>query len=141
MYPVESIHPYGGFLVEFLGLSFLVIIIAVLGLPNPICVMRLVIEHKDVLFAANFLADHAIDDRSIALDVFLGFDLDLALGFMTPIDDATLARRFHRRQCSGRELAAAARRGRLRADQHCLAPEHPHARLDDARAGSAGLDT
>ena len=119
MNPVQPIDPYRRFLEELFALIVVVFFVAVLWLPDAVCVMRLVVEYEDVLLPADFPADHAVHHRRVALDVFVRLDayaLEASVFVLFLAKNLEQPRRDLPFQFIWRKVTSAPRRGRFCAD-------------------------
>ncbi len=76
VHAVETIGPDRGLPVELVHIRLLAEYLLLVHIGNrsadPVGVVRLVVEHQDVLLGAHLAADHSIDECRVALDVLLG---------------------------------------------------------------------
>ncbi len=106
--------------------------------------VRFVVEHENVLLAADLASQHAIHQRGIALDIAHGLDFDLlessrlVLLFLKHFQQPSRHLPFVVLQA---QVTGATRRGALRANADGLFYSDGHSGLDDLAARSSRLHT
>ena len=139
---VQPVDPDRGLLEELVGVlvlaeQFLLVLVRLLA-ADAVGVVGLVVHHQDVLLAAHLAAQHAVDQRRVALHVADRFHERLSSACpacrVPPPGPSSSAGGHLPVEIVLREIAAAAGGRGLGADGDLLAGPHRHARLVDLGA-------